>query len=1014
MRQGFVLRALAAIYALVAVPAAHALDPHRLLEQYFHDRWTDEQGYPGGAVNAFAETPDGYLWLGAERGLVRFDGLTFRIFNHANTDPFPASPVLGLATDRDGSLWVLLQSRELLRYRRGVFEPVVGETDVTAIARGVRGDLLLGRPGGSERYEDRKFLRIAPALDHTRRLVISIAETLDGTVWMGTRDHGLFALKDGPALEPRGLPDRKVNCLLAGGAGAMWIGTDRGLAAWNGSEVTQSGIPPPLRTAQIMAITRDHDSNVWLGAARGLMRITPQGAFEEDRRNGARVEPVRALFEDREGNLWVGGTEGFERYRDSVFLTYSPPIAGNAENSGPIYADPEGRTWFGPSTGGLHWLRGGERGQVTEAGLSRDVVYSIAGGPGELWIGRQRGGLTHLQYRDASWTTETFTAANGLADGPVYAVYRSRDGTVWAGTLSGGVSRVQGGRVTTYTTANGLASNTISAIEQGADGTLWVATANGLSSFAQERWRVYTSHEGLPPARINCLFQDSAGLLWIGTDVGLEFVRNGRVNAPRQAAEPLLDEVLGIADDGRCCLWIATSKHVVRVPRTSLLDGVFEEDPLREFGPADGIPAPEGVRRNRSVVKDPAGRIWLSLRRGISVVEPARLSSTSVPAIVHIESVSADGNPLDVAAALRIPASRTRIRFDYLALSLSVPARVRYRYRLDGIDRDWSEPVSARETVYMNLHPGSYRFRVIASNSEGIWNSAEAAVGMEMVPAFWQTSTFRALVILTCALAAIALYRRRLRRLTKELNIGFEERLDERTRIAQELHDTLLQGLLATSMQLHVTLDRLPPDSTVRPQLSRVAAMLQQVANESRNALRGLRSSLSRADDLEKALSMVADELAAGESTGFRIIVDGRRVPLNPLIRDEVYRIGREALANAFRHSGAATVELEIKYDARNLRIEVRDTGCGIDEEVLRWGRDGHWGLIGMRESAEKIGAQLKVRSRTMAGTQLELTIPGHIAFAGPRSERPRRWLPGWLRRGVRPGTRVKKGAEGL
>ena len=620
--------------------------------------------------------------------------------------------------------------------------------------------------------------------------------------------------------------------------------------------------------------------------------------------------------------------------------------------------------------------------------------------------------MTHLRYDGQSLTSETFTAANGLADGAVYAVHRSRNGSVWAGTLNGGVSRVSGRQVMTYTTATGLASNTVSAIEESADGTMWFATANGLSAFAQDGWRVYTSAEGMPPARINCLFEDPSGVLWIGTDVGLAFLRNGRVQAPREAADPLLEEVLGIAGDDLCCLWIATSKHVVRVSRSQVLDHSDGPALLREFGPADGIPAPEGVRRYRSVVKDTAGQIWLSLRRGISVVDPARLSPDSVPAIVHIESVSADGNPVVGRTPLRIPASRVRVRFDYLALSLSAPERVKYRYRLDNLDQAWSDPTSARDTVYMNLPPGSYRFRVIASNSEGIWNSAEAAIGMEVVPAFWQTWSFRSPVIVLFAVASIAIYRMRLRRLTKELNIGFEERLGERTRIAQELHDTLLQGLLATSMQLHVTLDRLPDDSTARPQLARLLAMLRQVVSESRNAVQGLRAPALDSDDLERAFAKVREELAVAESTGFRIIVDGQSRPLNPLIRDQVYRIGREGLSNAFRHSGAAMVEVEINYGESDLRLAVRDTGCGIDEELLRSSREGHWGLIGMRECAEKIGARLKVSSRAGAGTELDLTIPGHIAFTRPPSGRTWRWLRWRLWRRTKTGAQMEKGVE--
>ena len=229
------LRALAAAWAVILLPPAHALDPHRLLEQYIRDRWTDDQGYPGGAVSAFAQTPDGFLWLGDENGLIRFDGLAFRVFNHANTDAFPASGVLSLATDSEGGLWILTQSREVLRYRLGVFESVARESGVTAIGTSLHGDLLLVRPSDTMRYANGKFTAIAPVPGYTSQLVISIAETADGTVWMGTRDHGAFALMNGQAFETRGLPDAKVNCMHADEAGALWIGTDRGLAKWNGS-----------------------------------------------------------------------------------------------------------------------------------------------------------------------------------------------------------------------------------------------------------------------------------------------------------------------------------------------------------------------------------------------------------------------------------------------------------------------------------------------------------------------------------------------------------------------------------------------------------------------------------------------------------------------------------------------------------------------------------------------------------------------------------------------------------
>ncbi len=987
----------ALVLALAVSQTALALDPNRLPGQYIRDHWTKEQGYAGGPVNAIAQTPDGYLWIGGQDGLVRFDGLNFQLFNHANNPVLPSTRVVTLATDPDGDLWILMQNLAVYRYRRGAIELMGDASGVTAMGRGKDGGVLVARTFDPLRFRDQKFTHIPMAPEYSGRLVMSVTETPDGRLWMGTRDYGLFAVRDGKGEAPPGLPDRKVNCLLPVGPEAMWVGTDRGLALWNGHVLTQNGLPPALRDVQVLAVTRDRDSNIWLGTNRGLMRLTAQSGFALEQPPPARAEAVSALLEDREGNLWIGNTQGIERLRDGIFFTY-PKTKENSEHDGPLYVDKADRTWFAPSDGGLFWLQGTERHEVKAAGLDHDIVYSITGGDGEVWVGRQRGGLTRLRPQGSKWDAETFTAADGLAAGSVYSVYRSRDGAVWAGTLSNGVSRLSGGRITTYSTADGLASNAISAIEDAADGTIWFATANGLTSFREGHWRVYTSQDGLPPGRLNCLFSDGEGILWIGTDVGIAYLRNGRVQAPRNVPDPLLDEVVGIVSDARGGLWIATSKSVLRTTRTALLEDPPSDFPLRVFGAADGIPATEGVRRDRPVATDSTGRIWFSLRPGISVVNPARLVNDSVPAIVHMESVTVDGRPQETGPGFRLPATAQRVRFSYLALSLSVPGRVQYRYRLDGFEKDWSEPVAARDTSYTNLGPGPYRFRVIACNSQGIWNSAEASVGFEVVPAVWQTLWFQMLIVGVCATLAMAIYRWRLRHHTEQLRVRFDERLAERTRIAQELHDTLLQGLLATSMQLHVAVDRIPEDSPFRAAFDRVTSMMQQVANDSRGAVRGLRNSAVGADDLESAFSRVHDECAPG-GMEFRIVVEGPARPLNPLTRDEVYRIGREALSNAFRHSAAAQVEMEIRYGSRDLRLAIRDNGRGIDENILRTGKDGHWGLVGMHERAKALAARLRIWSRVTAGTELELIVPAHVAYASVGRTGP--WWGKWRRPAV-------------
>src|SRR6266849_8244461 len=300
---------------------------------------------------------------------------------------------------------------------------------------------------------------------------------------------------------------------------------------------------------------------------------------------------------------------------------------------------------------------------------------------------------------------------------------------------------------------------------------------------------------------------------------------------------------------------------------------------------------------------------------------------------------------------------------------------------LDSFDRTWSEPVATREAVYTNLGPGSYRFRLIASNGDGEWNGPEAVVAVTVAPAFWQTWWFRSACILVVGSGILLLYRFRLRRLTHQMNVRFEERLAERTRIAQELHDTLLQGFLSASMQLHVADDQLAADSPAKPLVNRVLTLMGRVIDEGRNAVRGLRSSTRGSHDLEGAFSSIQEEIANQQEVGFRVIVEGASRPLRPAIRDEVYVIGREALVNAFHHSRASDIEVELEYAASHLRVLVRDNGCGIDPETVRSGRDGHWGLSGMRERAERIGARFRVLSSASAGTEVEMSIPGNIAY---------------------------------
>lgn len=984
---------LAGLAAACSLPPARALDPNRSISQYIHDQWGAAQGLPSGTIYAIAQSADGYLWIGTEKGLIRFDGLSFQNFNSAIFPSLPAGPVIGLLADNEGNLWIRSQGPNLVRYRDGTFQDfrvIPGQTDysVTAMGRGSAGELLLSYRNAVARYSGGKLL---PALSGKEvPLIISLAETADRQLWLGTRDAGLL-FTSGGHLSAAGFSfhDSKINALLPSGDRELWIATDNGVLRWDGAGITRSGVPISLTHVRTFALIKDRESNIWAGTANGLVRIRATGVSPEDQlpRPG---QEVTALFEDREGDLWVGSARGLERFRYSLFVTFSPP--GSVEGNGPIYVDDQQRTWFGPSQGGLSRIQHGKIEQIASAGLDKDVVYSIDGAPGELWIARQRGGLTCLRFKGDAFLSKTYTKADGLAEDSVYTVYRSHSGTVWAGTVNGGVSKFQDGKFTTYTTANGLAADTVSSIEETPDGTIWLATPNGLSAFSDGRWMVLSGADGLPPGGVNCLTTDSSGLLWIGTSKGLAVLRGRRVEFPAEAPNLLREEIFGVAEDPSGWLWIATSNRVFRVNRVPVLQGAVRDSDVREYGTADGLAGTEGARRFRSITADSLGRIWFSLNRGISVIDPALLLHPPTPVLVHIEKISVDGRLLQPQPALRISSTPRRITIGYAGLSLSVPDRVRFRYQLEGYDHGWSQPTAEREAAYTNLAHGPYRFRVVAGNSEGLWDSAEAVVTFEIEPALWQTWWLRLIVVLVCVLSILMLYRFRLHQITRRISVRFEERLAERTLIAQDLHDTLLQGFLSASMQLSVAADGLPADSPARPVLARILQLMREVTEEGRNRVRGLRSSTSGAVDLAKALAEIRNEIHV-PAIAFRVIVQGEPQPLHPMLSDEVYRISREALVNAFRHSHANNIELELEYTAARLRVLVRDDGCGIDPQVVKSGREGHWGLVGMRERAAQIGARLSVWSRPTAGTEIELSVPANIAFPIPSR--------GWLRRGL-------------
>src|SRR6185312_4248380 len=448
----------------LAPMSASAVDGRRTLSQYVHDSWGADKGFTGGTIFAIAKSSDGYLWLGTDHGLVRFDGFEFTAIPVQLPDGRHAAAVRGFVEGADGDLWVRLDGPSLLRYENGKFDDPVtkfGLSDAafTAMSQDTRGELLLWGPrSGTLRFHNGKFERIVPCAG-INGIVISMLDSTGGSLWLGARDAGLYRIQNGncnQVLSETRL--QSVNALAASEGGGVWIGSEAGLYLWEHDALVHLDLPEQLRTAQVFALNKDRHHNLWIGTDRGLFRIDLQSRKVTGFLRSTAGTEVSAIYEDNEGELWFACGRSLQRLRDGMFASFSDQEGQFNENGGPIFVDDNGRAWFAPVSGGLFSLEDGTIQRVPVPGLNNDVVYSISGGGGELWLGRQQGGLTELTRHGDQWVARTYTRDDGLAQNSVYTVVRTRDGAVWAGTVSGGVSVLRHGQFQTFTVENGLRS----------------------------------------------------------------------------------------------------------------------------------------------------------------------------------------------------------------------------------------------------------------------------------------------------------------------------------------------------------------------------------------------------------------------------------------------------------------------------------------------------------------------------------------------------------------------------
>ena len=946
------------------------------LNQYKHAEWGQEQGFSSGRIQALAQTRDGYLWIGTSEGLFRFDGVRFvPILTDQNQ---PLRQILGLTVDNDGTLWVRAADTRIRQvHQDSISAPVSIGTRLLGIVT-----MAVAQPTGIYATDLHKSVfrliqnRVEPLPIHSQSLLISISEASDRRLWIGT-DRGLLSWAGGsPEVVTSPEDDQKINCLFPDKAGHVWVGTDDGLAYWDGHQLLpRSFRDPDMQHLQILTIMEDRDKNLWVGTSRGLLRYNSLGAGWISTETHADRTPVTALLQDREGDIWFGSGSALERLEGTPIVPVKVSDSTSRGSFGPLYVDHQGRVWFADLQHGLSWMEHGITHPVPNDDLSKDEVYSIDGDGDDIWIGTRSRGITRLRVSHGTLETRTWTKQDGLSQNSVFVVRAMSGGTVWAGTLTGGLNRFENGHFTHFDEKDGLPASDVSAIEFGSHGQVWIGTSGGVCKI--DNYRCVP----LPPVQkptakdVLSLLEDSSHGLWIGTSKGL-FLADERGQHSISLGTESQTRITGLGLDNTGRLWVVSDRAVMSAMPAELLSS--KNSSIRTYGSDDGLESSQGVHRSRSMVSDSTGQVWFT-----TALELAMIGTRPVPfptVIPHVEEVSADGTFLDRNHAQVSPGTK-RISFSFTGLDLHAPSRVRFRYRLDNFDKTWSDVVNNRETTYTNLAPGKYTFRLIASNESDLWNSEESKIQILVEPNLWQRWSVRGSLAAVLLLLGVFAYNARTRFLLAQVSILADERLRERTRIARDIHDTLLQGFISSLMHLHVAEKQIDNNSPLKQRFTFVLEGMERVIEEARLAVVGLRTPDSGHAGLENNLQDFFQEIADIGDAHLTLRSTGRSRRLKAEACEHICSIAKEAILNAVRHAGARNVQVTITWGWLRLRVSVSDDGCGIDAVTLEHGRAQHWGLVGMRERAKHLKGRLMIVSRPDVGTRVSLSVPATIAY---------------------------------
>ncbi|HUU05948.1 MAG TPA: two-component regulator propeller domain-containing protein [Patescibacteria group bacterium] len=788
---------LALLLWLVAAIPIHllALDPKLELNEYAVEHYSTENGLPQSSVLAMVQTRDGYLWLGTYEGLARFDGLNFTVFDKSNTPQMESNGIKALAEDREGRLWVGTTAG-LLRYSKGRFERFDNRQGlqshfILCLFLDRSDTLWAGTTAGLYRWKKDRFQAFTTVQGLSSNYITSLADDGAGGIWIGT-GRGLNHFHNGKIEifdTGRGLPHSDIRALHLDRRGTLWIGSSGGgLFSFRNGRFER--LKQQLSSDDIRAVYQDRHGIMWIGTNQEPLNRLKDGRVSVMGQRLAGLMSARVIMEDREGSLWVGSRDGLIQLKDEKFILYGSRNGLPVDPVRAVLEDRQGSIWVGTVGGGLVRFQDGEwKTYNQDQGLLSDHVWSIAQGADDsLWVGTYGGGLFRMP---AGRKSGAFTRVRGVSSDIIRALLADSSGRIWVGTNGGGLDCIEEGRISNFNTAHGLPNNYIYALGEDKKGRIWVGAYNGgLAVLEQGRFRKFAA-KNIADQPVWVIHTDRDGDLWVGTDhAGLLWIHDEQVVRFSSRDGLYSDQAFQILEDRRGRLWMNCNKGIYHVAKKDLLAyaaGKLPRIPCVSFGKSEGIKVTEssGPAQPAGCI-DRLGRIWFPTIRGLTMFDPDRLRINRVEPPLVIEKVVINDRNLTTPGTVTAPPGKGNIEIDYTAISFLQVDKMQFAYRLEGFDPDWIQVGNRRSAFYTNLPPGSYTFRVIAGNGDGIWNRRGTAFAFKLQPYFHQTAWFRWFVALSSILLVAVMFFLALHR-AKVRERKLENLVDERTVQLQRL-----------------------------------------------------------------------------------------------------------------------------------------------------------------------------------------------------------------------------------